>query len=227
MGYILPSVYKSICDAMHRECPKVFVETGTFKGGVEHRILENNKSKLDDIFDLYYTIEIDPDICSIASYRYKMFERYGEHITRDLIHSDDKDFDWIGIGRYFNNRLTLFEGDSAEVLGELLPTISQPICFWLDAHSGAQKYGKGADDVALFRELDIIKKYWIPGSIIAIDDITLFGNIQYDKKTGLPVCDYSHVTIDSVCDRIKNIDINNQIEIIAPFNMPMLIAYIK
>lgn len=224
MGYILPKDYKSICDSLNRDCPKVLCETGTYLGGITHRILESNKSKLDDTFDLYYTIEIDPVICSIASYRYKMFEKYGEYITRDLIHSNDRDFDWIGIGQYFKNRLTLFEGDSAEVLDEILPTISQSICFWLDAHSGAQKYGRGKDDVALFRELDVIKKYWIPGSVIAIDDVHLFGTIQYDKKTGMPSCDYSSITLDSVKDKLYEIDNSFLIEVISPYNMPLLIC---
>lgn len=224
MGYITPKIYLDFCQYNDVKCPKVFVETGTYKGGVPHRVLENNKSQLDDIFDKYYTIEIDPVICRVASYRYKMFERYGENITKDLIHSDDQDFGWVGIGQYFNSRLTLFEGDSAEVLSELLPTIDRRICFWLDAHSGAQKYGRGIDDVALFRELDVIQKHWIPGSIIAIDDVHLFGTIQYDKKTGAIACDYSNVKMGDVVDRLQAIDINLKVSQIAPFQMPMLIA---
>lgn len=232
MGYILPQTYNDICNSNGIECPKVFIETGTFKGGVPHRIMETRANRginplLDETFNFYYTIEIDTTICQVASYRYKMFELYGTEISNDLIHSNDRDFSWEGVGQYFNKTLTLFEGDSADVLSELLPTISEPCCFWLDAHSGAQKYGKGIDDCALFRELNVIKDHHIKTHVIAIDDAHLFGQIQYDKKTGEISCDYSDVTVERVTQEIQSIDPNYQVELHAPFNMLMLIAYIN
>ncbi len=226
MGYITPEVYKGICHSYNIECPKLLIKTGTFKGGICHRILEENNSELDLTFTKYYTIELDEKICRIASYRYRMFERYGNQITKDLIHSDDEDFSFEGIGQYFNSRLTLFQGDSAEVLSELLSTISQRCAFWLDAHSGAQKYARGIDDCALLRELDAIKSHEIKDHLIAIDDVHLFGQIQYDKKTGEISCDYSEITLDVVEDKIREINPEYKIGVYAPFHMPMIIAYV-
>ena len=74
MGYILPEIYQSICHENNLELPKIFIETGTFKGGIPHRMLETYGTF--DPFEKIYTIEIDEDICKVASKRYKLFEKY-------------------------------------------------------------------------------------------------------------------------------------------------------
>lgn len=229
MGYILPKNYIGACIKHNTEMPKIFIETGTFKGGVPHRIMEmrvHSKESpiLDDAFSIYYTIELDRQIYSIAAYRYRMFEEFNFSVTKDLIHSDEMDFITEPIASFFDGRLNLINNDSAIGLSELLPTISVKCAFWLDAHSGAQKYARGIDDVALFRELEEINKHPIKNHIIAIDDIGLFGTMQIDQKTGQPSCDYTNVSLDDVVDAIKSINPNYKIEIAAPYNMPMLLA---
>ena len=71
MGYILPVIYHSISSDHKQDTPKVFVETGTFMGGIPHRMLETNGNF--NPFDKLYTIELGEEICKVASNRYKLF----------------------------------------------------------------------------------------------------------------------------------------------------------
>ena len=90
MGFILPEIYQSICQSNDKLMPKIFVETGTYKGGVAHQIIERTK-KLDKCFDHYYTIELSEDICKCASRRYKYIEEYNFNPSFDKLHTDELD----------------------------------------------------------------------------------------------------------------------------------------
>ena len=222
MGFILPEIYQSICQSNDKLMPKIFVETGTYKGGVAHQIIERTK-KLDKCFDHYYTIELSEDICKCASRRYKYIEEYNFNPSFDKLHTDELDPNFNKSQSYFDDRLTLINGDSAVELKNILDTLDEPACFWLDAHSGAQQYAKGHQDVPLLTELDHIKNHHVKGHIIAIDDAHLFGKKQYDK-TGNIVCDYSHVTFDVVKQKILEIDPSYDVGLYAPYDMQMVLA---
>ena len=92
MGYIKPEIYQSICVDMNKEVPKVFIETGTFKGGVPLRMLEDNGTL--NPFEKIYTIELGYDICKIASRRYKLLEQgpVEKHILQHLGYLPQKPF---------------------------------------------------------------------------------------------------------------------------------------
>ena len=69
-------------------------------------------------------------------------------------------------------------GDSAEVLAKLLPTISGPITFWLDAHPPHARMTFYGSAYPLVRELAAIKEYASHSAhIILIDDLR-----TYDAK---------------------------------------------
>lgn len=223
MGYILPEVYKSVCADSGQEMPKIFIETGTFKGGIPHRIMETYK-QLDDCFSKYYTIELGTDIAKIASKRYKYFEQ--GLFNREYIHTDELDNDFNTQSTYFNGQLTLINNDSVKALKELLPSINEPICFWLDAHAGAQKYARGVVDVPLLQELELIKNHHIKNHIIAIDDAHMFGKKQLDNN-GNVVCDYSHVPFEVVSDYIQTINDRYDVGMYEPYNMSMVLAFVK
>jgi len=72
-----------------------------------------------------------------------------------------------------------FLGDSPKVLAEILPTVTQPILFFLDAHWG--------DEWPLLKELEIIEKYRIPNSVIVIHDIynPSHPDFNYDSYKGV------------------------------------------
>lgn len=222
MGFILPEIYKSICLDNNIDMPKTFIETGTFKGGVPHRVLETYK-QLDDCFESYYTIELGTDICKVASMRYKYFEQ--GVFDHDKIHTDELDSDFQNQCTYFNNKLTLINNDSVKALSELLPNINTRICFWLDAHAGAQKYARGNVDVPLLQELDVIKQHPIKDHIIAIDDAHLFGELQTDRS-GTVTCDYRDVTFERIREKILEINPKYDVGIYAPYDMKMLIAFV-
>lgn len=231
MGYILPEIYAKRLGSWDK-VPKVFVETGTYKGGIPHRIMQTRVEQkitpiLDPVFDAYYTIEIDKTICAIASQRYKDFETYGLNITHDVMHGNNLDPFWNGKGYYFDAQLQLIEGDSGTELEKLINGLDCEFAFWLDAHAGAAKYGRGNDDSPLLKELEIIKKHHIKTHVIAIDDVHLFGTTQYDKKTGQILCDYSKVTYNKVHNKIKEINPNYDIGVYAPFNMQMILAVVQ
>ena len=224
MGYILPEIYESLCEQHDTKLPNVFIETGTFKGGIPHRVMEtygNLKS-----FEKWITIELGKEICQVASYRYKLFEKNNFDTTKFDPHINEKDIEFDSQGYYFNEKLELHHGDSSEKLEEIINTINEPICFWLDAHAGASKYASGEDDVPLLKELEVIKNHHIKKHIIAIDDAHMFGKSQNDEFGNI-ICDYSDITYDAVYDYIKTIDERYDIGIYAPYEMEMVLAINK
>ena len=108
---------------------------------------------------------------------------------------------------------------------ELLPTINEPCCFWLDAHAGASKYARGPKDVPLLDELEVIANHHIKNHIIAIDDAHMFGKMQYHSKTNEPICDYLETNQENVFESLKKINKDYIIEYCNPYNHLMLVAY--
>ena len=221
MGYILPEIYQSICNAHNVDLPKVFIETGTFKGGVPHRMLETNGNF--NPFNKLYTIELGEDLCRIASKRFRLFEKNNGDLSKFNFHTDEKDISFNNNEYYFDNKLKLICGDSSRVLGDILSEIDEPVCFWLDAHAGATKYARGDCDVPLLKELDVISKHHIKNHVIAIDDAHMFGIEQLDSLGNI-VCDYSDIPYEIVKEKILNINQNYDIGIYKPYEMEMLLA---
>ena len=221
MGYILPEIYQSAVNSANKELPKVFIETGTWVGGIPARIMYEYKDLI--VFDKFYTIELGENICQRAANKYKLFEKYNCDTTKFDPHIDEPDLSFKKQQEYFNGKLTLVNGDSVEVLKQLLSTIDEPVCFWLDAHAGAQRYARGKEDVPLLSELEAIKNHHIKNHIIGIDDAHLFGETEYDTQGNI-VCDYSHVTYDIVKEKLLEINPNYDVGLYAPYQMKMLLA---
>jgi len=224
MGYILPEIYKSICHDNDIQLPEIFIETGTAKGGIPHLIMERT-GELDTSFKKYYTIELGTDIAKIASKRYKYFEEYNFKPSHELMHCDELDEEFDTNQEYFDNRLKLINGDSGIEIGNVLKDVDERCCFWLDAHSGKESYARGGTDVPLIQELEHIKNHHIKDHIIAIDDAHLFGKKQFNRQGEL-VCDYSHVSYNTVKDKILEINPNYDVGIYRPYGMDMLIAFV-
>ncbi len=64
------------------------------------------------------------------------------------------------------DNVELILGDSSECLGPLLENITEPVTFWLDAHT---------PDCPLIKELSIIKGHSVKTHSILIDDRRIFG----------------------------------------------------
>ena len=221
MGYILPEIYQSLCQEHDRELPKVFIETGTWLGGVPAKTMYDYGDLV--VFDKYYTIELGEKISQRAANKYKLFEEHNCDISKFDPFEDRVDTSFSKQQEYFNGKLTLINGDSTEMLKELLPVIDEPICFWLDAHAGAAKYASGEDDVPLMKELEVISNHHVKNHIIAIDDAHLFGQKQYDAN-GNMICDYSEITFDKVKSLILDINSNYDVHIYKPYDMEMVLA---
>ena len=221
MGYILPEIYESLCQEHDRELPKVFIETGTFMGGIPHRVMETYGDLKP--FDKWYTIELGKEICQVASHRYNLFESNDCDISKFNPHENKKDLSFNGEKHFFDNKLKLICGDSSVKLKEILSEIDEPVCFWLDAHAGASKYACGDVDVPLLKELEVISNHHIKNHVIGIDDAHLFGKKQIDKN-GNNICDYTEVTSELVFELISKIRNNFDVGIYKPYHMEMILA---
>ena len=70
--------------------------------------------------------------------------------------------------------IRIIQGDSGRVLGELLPTISEPCLFFLDGHYSGSATALGDDTTPIFRELECIFQNSDSKHVIVIDDARLF-----------------------------------------------------
>jgi len=224
VGYILPEIYQSISSDFEKDMPKVFIETGTYMGGVPHRMLETNGNL--NPFDELYTIELGEEICKVASKRYKLFMEHDGDLSKFDFHTNEKDESFSGSEYYFDNKLKLICGDSVEVLEVILSDLNEPACFWLDAHAGASKYARGDCDVPLLKELAAIQNHHIKNHIIAIDDAHMFGVQQLDSN-GNVMCDYTDVPYEYVQEEILSINKNYDVGIYKPYDMEMVLAIVN
>jgi hypothetical protein len=158
-------------------------------------------------------------MCKIASKRYSLYEE-GKPFDRD---TDEKDETFNGRKEFFDGKLVLVQGDSAEKLNEVLSEINEPCVFWLDAHAGAKEgYARGEVDCPLIQELEAISKHSIKNHVITVDDASLLGQVQYNN--GEVVCDYSDITKERVESILNNINPKFSVSYPSPFNQLMLVS---
>jgi hypothetical protein len=105
-------------------------------------------------FSNIITIDIDPELVLLAKQKYK-----------------------------YNSNVTVLEGNSFDVLNDIIPTINHNCLFWLDAHfPGADLHKQAYNSVEnldirmpLEKELEIIKKYrYSYDDVIISDDLWLY-----------------------------------------------------
>lgn len=74
--------------------------------------------------------------------------------------------------RYFRKRknVKILQGDSGEVIGELLKEIDQPTLFWLDGHWSEDQTARGKKSTPIMEELDHILRAKDLRHVILIDD---------------------------------------------------------
>jgi hypothetical protein len=74
--------------------------------------------------------------------------------------------------RFQQKPVIMFQGDSAEILWDVIKGIDQPITFWLDSH-WMMEYGteQGKNPWPLFHELEQISRHPINTHTIIIDDM--------------------------------------------------------
>lgn len=100
-------------------------------------------------------------------YQFPFFEKiFSIELSKELHDSNLEKF------KDFPN-ISLFHGNSGEVLNEIVANLSMPSLFWLDAHYSEGKTAGNNMEVPIFKELETISKLSIDFSIL-IDDISSF-----------------------------------------------------
>lgn len=74
--------------------------------------------------------------------------------------------------------VTILQGDSGNVIGELIPKIDQPTLFWLDGHWSADQTARGEKSTPILEELSHILQTADLRHVILIDDARAFGNSE-------------------------------------------------
>jgi len=112
-----------------------------------------------------------------------------------------------------NSNVEILEGDSSEVLTELISNKKleeNPILFYLDAHfSGGDTGGANiCNGCPVLKELESISKRNVKGDIIFIDDMRLMGKASFSGMQGcnkypLTFFDFRHATIDNMISSLN------------------------
>jgi len=77
-------------------------------------------------------------------------------------------------------RVEVWQGDSGDVLPQVLATVNQPTLFWLDGHYSGGITAHGVQDTPITRELAAISAHELAEQhVILIDDIRCFDGHQY------------------------------------------------
>ena len=87
----------------------------------------------------------------------------------------------------------IIQGNSAELLPNIIKTISSPWLFWLDAHYSGEGTAAGEKQCPVLEELSSILTHPVEGHVVLIDDAR-----KFTGKNGYP-----HV--DALSDHIRQI----------------------
>ncbi|EKD23708.1 MAG: hypothetical protein ACD_81C00190G0009 [uncultured bacterium] len=106
-----------------------------------------------------------------------------------------------------DEHIHLYKGDSGEVIKEIVPLLSAPTLFWLDAHFSGGRTARGDSDTPIMQELNCILKNCKQPLCILIDDARLFvGKNDYPHSRHLKKMirsEYPHLTIAIKGDIIR------------------------
>lgn len=111
-----------------------------------------------------------------GTYRGEMTEALHDHFNK--IYSIELSEKYAkSAQRYFSSskKVKIIQGDSGEVIGELIKAIDQPTLFWLDGHYSADDTAKGLKSTPIMEELNHILRAEDMHHVILIDDARAFG----------------------------------------------------
>ena len=127
---------------------------------------------------------------------------------------------YLHVCDFFKNSssVVLWQGNSGEVLKDVLALVDAPATFWLDAHYSGGETAMGESLSPILQELECIKNHFIHTHVILIDDVRQFGTVDFD-----------YVTRDEIVNKIMEINPNYTIEFLdCPCTSgDVLAAYIK
>lgn len=94
------------------------------------------------------------------------------------------------------SNVTCFHGDSATLLKNLLPLLTEPTVFWLDAHWSMGNTAFQDVHVPLYKELDVILSEMKETSLVIVDDVRLFGKRDYE-------IDWTPISVEKILEKAK------------------------
>lgn len=97
--------------------------------------------------------------------------------------------------------IKILQGDSGQVLHQIIPLLKGRTVFWLDGHYSAGETGKGEKISPVFEELKAIFKQNAEKHIILIDDARLF------------VGEWDYPTLDNLKSFVKSLDSTYAMEV--------------
>ena len=116
-------------------------------------------------FDVLYSIELSPELHLRAVRRFK--------------------------GK---PKIRLLQGDSAQVLPEVLSKLAKPALFWLDAHYSAGVTARAFADTPIRAELAAVLAHPVSGHVILIDDAR-----QFSPEFGYPTLEELEAFVFEQC----------------------------
>lgn len=134
----------------------------------------NHKKKQDVLLFLKKKFSIDL-LIETGTYLGDMVSAMKDHFKQIYSIELGEDLYNNAVNRFRNNKnITILNGDSGNLLPELLSKINEPCLFWLDAHYSVGVTAKGDMETPIIKELDIILSHEIKKHVIAIDDASSF-----------------------------------------------------
>jgi len=109
--------------------------------------------------------------------------------------------------------VTLLQGDSGVVLGEVIKNIGKPCLFWLDAHYSGGITSRGEIDTPISQELDIVLSHSVRDHVVLIDDAH-----EFTGQNGYPDLANLRSEIASVYPDHKFEVVDNIIRVYLPLN---------
>jgi hypothetical protein len=102
------------------------------------------------------------------------------------IHTVEVDHSYAAMARALfkdNDNVHIYEGDSGQILYDIIKDFDRPITFWLDGHRETPSTD-GSKNTPLLQELEQIKRHPIKTHTILIDDLQCCKTILFDFITG-------------------------------------------
>lgn len=103
--------------------------------------------------------------------------------------------------RYSGEKINFILGDSSYVFETLLPTLDEPVIFFLDGHWSSGSTGRSEKDCPLYEEMTHIKNLFKQNAIIIVDDYRLFG---LGPNVSKEICNWEDIEKTRLLDIIKD-----------------------
>ncbi len=147
-----------------------------------------------------YTLEYNLSILiETGTYRGEMTEALHDYFNK--IYSIELSEKYAkNAQRYFrgSKKVKIIQGDSGDVIGELIKAINNPTLFWLDGHYSADDTARGLKSTPIMEELNHILRAKDMHHVILIDDARSFG-----KSEDYPSMDELKSFITSLRENVK------------------------